>query len=403
MASARQGMAIGDVGRFLKRYGIDIGEHPEFGGVKPGAHAPNSFHKYGEAIDVRDWRADNAPEYEGGPVLNWKQRTANLRNRARELGFFDEALGPGDKGHDTHVHLAFSGRKPIQESDLLYLATGRRSGSSPSGGGAGGGIPPLDARRNALLDTIAYAEGTWDPKKGARRYDIAYTGARFDPSKGHPRQVRSGGGWSSDAAGAYQFLSTTWDETAGKLGLKDFSPQSQDRAALELVKRRVGDRFDQEGLSDRVFKGLGQEWASLPGSPYGQPTKDAAELRKFYNQRLQARGGATGGGDAPAPPSGGGGGGGGDELDDAFVRDFLAKGTDLTRTTLESIAQTAGSILNWSPGSGQVASGLLGRSGYDMGGFSRSGSGSDFFSQQWERNSSRMPDPLEIARKFGLF
>ena len=34
----------------------------------------------------------------------------------------------------------------------------------------------------------------------------------------------------------YQAMSITWDRIANKIGLKDFSPQSQDLFAIELLK-----------------------------------------------------------------------------------------------------------------------------------------------------------------------
>jgi hypothetical protein len=115
---------IADIGRYLKKFGLDIGEHPEFGGVG-GGHSPTGYHPVGQAIDVRDWRADIAPAYEGGKPKSWKERTGELRWRARQLGLFNEVLGPGDPGHDTHVHLALAGKKSITDPQLEWLATGR--------------------------------------------------------------------------------------------------------------------------------------------------------------------------------------------------------------------------------------------------------------------------------------
>jgi hypothetical protein len=118
--------SIVDVGKFLQKYGLKIGEHPEFGGVT-GGHAKGSYHYApgGAAIDVTDWRPDVAPASKGGADKTWKQRTGELSWRAKQLGVFPEALGPGDKGHETHVHLALPGKKFISDQQLEWLATGR--------------------------------------------------------------------------------------------------------------------------------------------------------------------------------------------------------------------------------------------------------------------------------------
>jgi hypothetical protein len=121
---------IVDIGKVLQKYGLRVGEHPSFGGVG-GGHSPTGYHPKGLAIDVTDWRPDMAPAYEGGPKKSWKQRTGELSWRAKQLGLFNEVLGPGDKGHDTHVHLALEGKKPFTEQQLEWLITGRYK--DPSG------------------------------------------------------------------------------------------------------------------------------------------------------------------------------------------------------------------------------------------------------------------------------
>ena len=151
-------------------------------------------------------------------------------------------------------------------------------------------------RVRAMLDTIAFAEGA--------DYNTNYGGKSFDTSKGwsHPRNKVDGGRWASDAAGKYQFLSTTWDEVAGQLGLKDFSPRSQDIAALRLIERRgvdLGALAAGDPGAD-TFAKLAPEWASLPTregkSFYGQPVKGLDKLMGRYRQSLSATG---------APPSSG--------------------------------------------------------------------------------------------------
>jgi hypothetical protein len=116
--------SIVDIGKYLQRFGLRVGENPAFGGVG-GGHSPTGYHPKGLAIDVTDWRPDVAPAYAGGKPIPWKQRTGELSWRAKQLGLFNEALGPGDPGHDTHVHLALEGKKFISDPQLEWLATGR--------------------------------------------------------------------------------------------------------------------------------------------------------------------------------------------------------------------------------------------------------------------------------------
>jgi hypothetical protein len=116
--------SIVDVGKFLQKYGLNVGENPAFGGVG-GGHSPTGYHPKGLAIDVRDWRPDVAPAFEGGKPIPWKQRTGELKWRAKQLGVFTEVLGPGDKGHDTHVHLALQNPQAMSNEQLEWMATGR--------------------------------------------------------------------------------------------------------------------------------------------------------------------------------------------------------------------------------------------------------------------------------------
>lgn len=152
------------------------------------------------------------------------------------------------------------------------------------------GVPyRITPERRALLNTIRYAEGTW-VGGSAEGYRMLYGGGRFASLDRHPDLVvRSG--YSSAAAGAYQFLPATWKEAASRLKLVDFGPVSQDQAALYLVEKRGALRsFDREGLTGEVLARLAPEWASLPThrgeSHYGQPVKGAAELRNFYEAEL---------------------------------------------------------------------------------------------------------------------
>lgn len=112
----------------------------------------------------------------------------------------------------------------------------------------------------AMLDTIAWAEGTHD------KYNIAYTGATFESYASHPEKLYCANGICSDAAGRYQFLSTTWGPLADRLKLPDFSPASQDKAAIQLLKDNncygAAVRGDVRAMADRCWT----VWASLKSS-----------------------------------------------------------------------------------------------------------------------------------------
>ncbi|MCT7953432.1 glycoside hydrolase family 104 protein [Ancylothrix sp. C2] len=140
----------------------------------------------------------------------------------------------------------------------------------------------------AFLQTIAFAEGT----AGPNGYRMMFTGQLFNSFKAHPNikncSLYKGKPLCSTAAGKYQILKQTWDELVNKLNLPDFSPQSQDLAAVQLIKQAgayqdiVAGRFD-----DAVFK-VAPTWASFPTaegkSYYNQPSKNLTELRSFYQQ-----------------------------------------------------------------------------------------------------------------------
>ena len=161
-------------------------------------------------------------------------------------------------------------------------------------------------QERALLNTIRMAEGTWlggDPSG----YQVMFGGGKTPSLSQHPDRVIASGGYRSAAAGAYQFMPGTWGPLQQRLGLKDFGPQSQDVAALELVRQRgARDLINREGFTPDVAAKLAPEWASFPTrqgkSYYGQPVKGYADLKRFYDSQIQAL--SKGGGiPAAATPS----------------------------------------------------------------------------------------------------
>ena len=134
----------------------------------------------------------------------------------------------------------------------------------------------------AFLMMIRNAEGT----AGENGYRTMFGGGLFESFADHPRRALTfnlgGKPLTSTAAGAYQFLSTTWDDCRRALGLSDFSPENQDRAAVWLIGRRRALEDVRAGRFDDAVAKCAREWASLPGSPYGQPVKTIAQVRQVY-------------------------------------------------------------------------------------------------------------------------
>ena len=145
----------------------------------------------------------------------------------------------------------------------------------------------LSAGMKAFLDTIAYAEGT----NGSDGYRTLFGGGLFDNNfVDHPRKTicRPSGKKSicSTAAGRYQILSKTWDGVRSKIKAQDFSPKNQDLAAVKLIEMRKASNDVESGNIKEALEKCSKEWASLPGSPYGQPTKSMDELLNIYQASL---------------------------------------------------------------------------------------------------------------------
>lgn len=146
----------------------------------------------------------------------------------------------------------------------------------------------------ALLNTIRYAEGT----SGPAGYQTMFGGGKFSDLSRHPDKVISSGGYSSAAAGAYQFLPGTWSGASKALGLKTFTPAEQDVAALYLIQRRGAlDPFLKGEKFGNVLSKLAPEWASLPtasgSSYYGQPVKKLEDLWGVYQKEKSKAGVST--------------------------------------------------------------------------------------------------------------
>ena len=136
------------------------------------------------------------------------------------------------------------------------------------------------ANLKAFLIMIQYSEGTY----GKDAYNMLYGGQLFTDYSDHPNSPVSKWGITSTAAGAYQILYRTWQGVQQSLGLQDFSPLSQDRAAIELIRRRGALDDALAGRFSIAVDKCRKEWASLPGAGYGQQERSLDILAMVYQQ-----------------------------------------------------------------------------------------------------------------------
>jgi muramidase (phage lysozyme) len=141
----------------------------------------------------------------------------------------------------------------------------------------------------AFLDTIAYSEGTdkaGQPTKD-RGYDVLVGGGLFTGYADHPRKLIDLPrlGIKSTAAGRYQILARYYDVYKAQLGLRDFSPASQDKIAVQLIREcKALDDIDTGRITEALRK-CRSRWASLPGAGYGQHEHKVDTLVAVFKRR----------------------------------------------------------------------------------------------------------------------
>jgi lysozyme len=142
-----------------------------------------------------------------------------------------------------------------------------------------------DSNVSAFLNMIANAEGT----AGEKGYQTMFGYHYFYSFADHPRQYwdftdLAGRQLKSSAAGRYQIIIKTWDALKDKLNLVDFSPESQDAAAIELIRERGALADVQAGRIEDAIRKCAPVWASLPGAGYNQPERQLTSLLTTYQQ-----------------------------------------------------------------------------------------------------------------------
>jgi len=136
----------------------------------------------------------------------------------------------------------------------------------------------------AFLAMISFSEGTY--KYGTNKgYDVLVGGTLFHSFVDHPRitvVLRKNPYLASTAAGRYQILSKYFDVYKKQLGLPDFSPASQDKIAIQLIKECKALNFIEEGHIHAAITKCASRWASFPGAGYNQHENKIHELLTAY-------------------------------------------------------------------------------------------------------------------------
>lgn len=190
-----------------------------------------------------------------------------------------------DADRVTMAGIDTSGKKP--ETPTAPASNTGGTGATNVSTTAASGKPGDGSGWARMSKVIKSGEGTL----GDKGYTTQFTGTQFSDMSKHPAQIRSSNGLSSDAAGAYQFLSTTYNPAAKALGITDFSPQSQEKVGKYLAQQRGMNtdivHTDKASFLKSLDK-IAPEWASMPTiktgtSYYGQGGLTPDEAWSIYN------------------------------------------------------------------------------------------------------------------------
>jgi muramidase (phage lysozyme) len=138
----------------------------------------------------------------------------------------------------------------------------------------------------AFLAMIRFSEGT---VKATDPYAVTFGNSfTIQDFSDHPHALGWPGylwkGIHETASGAYQITYPTWLVLKSRLGLSDFSPASQDEAAIELIREKGALDLVEAGRLEAAIALCHGIWASLPGSTSGQPQASLASLSQAYTE-----------------------------------------------------------------------------------------------------------------------
>lgn len=126
-----------------------------------------------------------------------------------------------------------------------------------------------------FLDLIAFSEGTSPVAGSDDGYNVLYGRGLFTGYQDHPRRKLTfpikGRPVTSTAAGRYQLLERYWDDYRASLRLQGgFTPENQDRVALQQIRERRALDDIKAGRIQQAIAKCSSIWASFPGNAYDQ-------------------------------------------------------------------------------------------------------------------------------------
>ena len=119
---------------------------------------------------------------------------------------------------------------------------------------------------------LAWSEGTDNGRQKTRNhgYDVIVGGELFTDYPITSQTCHAKPKTQINRRRTLPASSRWWDAYRKQLGLKDFSPKSQDAVALQQIKERGALPMIDRGDIRQAIDRCSNIWASLPGAGYGQ-------------------------------------------------------------------------------------------------------------------------------------
>lgn len=136
----------------------------------------------------------------------------------------------------------------------------------------------------AFLDVLAWSEFTSRIAGSDDGYNVIVGGTLFSDYSDHPREKVWIPKWKviSTAAGRYQLLARYYNAYKRLLRLPDFTPVSQDKIAIQMIREQRALQDIKVGRFDDAVSKCRNIWASLPGAGYGQYEHKLDDLREQF-------------------------------------------------------------------------------------------------------------------------